>query len=90
MKQSPEEKRRDIELIATLANFEHGQALLRATQAEVDEVREEIEINPVIGCEDVKRDIKYRLGFIAGLNRTISRPTEAQNLLDHLSKGGAR
>ena len=82
------EARRDAELIASFPQFEYGQALLRVTQAEIDMLREDIELNPVIGCENVKQDARYKLGVIAGLRKTISRPTEAQNLLDRSSQGG--
>ena len=79
-----EEIRREHELLADLGKFEHGQALLSATKRELDRVRRELELRPVIDNSDLKRDFRFQLGLIEGLQRTLRRPDEAQRLI----KGG--
>ena len=81
MKITQEELARETELLATLETFEHGQALLRATERDLNKERERLEMHPRVDNEDLKRDFRFKLGLIEGLKRTMRRPGEARILL---------
>jgi hypothetical protein len=81
-----EELARETELIAELEKYEHGQALLRSVERELDKVRKDLEMHPRVDNENLKRDFRFKLGLIEGLKRTLRRPAEARILLGQ--KGG--
>lgn len=81
-----QEQRYEIEMISQVADFEYGQALIRVLQAEIDQLREELELNPIFDAKDIRRDVRYKLGYIAALRKTIRRPQEAHELLAKLQR----
>lgn len=61
-----------------------SKALLSAAQKRIDEIRDEIEDRPQRNESDLKKDVVYKLGFIAGLKWVRRLPSEAKAYQQHL------
>lgn len=71
--------------IHELADAEHvvaARAMLKAGERRLEEERKMAEERPERNLEDLKRDLVYRIGFIAGLKWMLSLPQEARKLLE--------
>lgn len=79
---------REAILISQIQGLEHGAALLQKAERRLIKERELIEEQPKINCEDIKQDIKYKLGIIDALKWVIALPQEARDILTRLEGGG--
>jgi len=59
-------------------------AMLNGVEIKRDEVRRDSETRPQICNDDFRKDIRWKLGFVAALNWVLDLPGEAQKYLDHL------
>lgn len=75
----------EAEMLLQLPKFEYGQVMIRVCDRKLQETRKNMEDHPITDCEDIRRDVKYILGFMAALNWMISRPQEAQRQLELMS-----
>ena len=77
---------REAILISQVKGLEHGEALFQKAERRLIEEREMAEDQPKINCEDIKQDIRYKLGSINTLKWVLNLPEEARNILIQLEK----
>ena len=77
------EDNRDFQNLITAREFPGGKVLLEVTEKLRDEERGEIEDKPVLDSEDVRKDVRFKLGKVAMANLILGLPDEA---FKHISK----
>jgi len=61
-----------------------GRALLKAAELKRDEKRSQNERSPQLCDEDIRKDIRYNLGFVAALNWIMELPQQAKIYISKL------
>lgn len=74
----------EIHALSRIKETGHGRAYLAAIMKRINEERERIESCPTRDDRDLKRDIAYQLGFIAGLRWASRLPEEAEALIKRI------
>ena len=73
-------------MISQIPKLEHGKVLLGRIERELEREREDLETQPQVNNENMKRDFRFKLGRIDALKWVRSRPDEAQDLLNLLDR----
>lgn len=63
-----------------------AKAILEAALIKRDEIRKEYEENP-LRSDQIKKDLNFKLGMVAGLNWMLELPEKARQWRDHLPDG---
>ena len=77
---------RDLRVLADGKGTEAGMALLTASERMRDFVRDDNERRPRTS-DDISEDIRYRLGFVAGLNWVLGLSERARDRINKAAKG---
>jgi hypothetical protein len=67
-------------LLANMENLALGRVILRLVEARSDELMREIKTRAKLGTEDVRADVRHKLGEIAGIEHLLARVEEAKEL----------
>ena len=78
------EESRDFQHLQTARQFPGGRVLLEVIEKLRDEERGEIEEKPMIDTEDVRKDVRFKLGKVAMANLILGLPDEAFKYLSKL------
>lgn len=71
-----------VQALARANESEPGEAERRMNEAEIEEAEQDLRERPHVVVEgDIKRDWRYRMGFIAGLRRRDARIAWARETL---------
>jgi len=74
----------DFNAVASAYEIRAAKSLLKAAEIRRNKERDNIELNPKRDDENLKNDIVYKLGLIAGLNFIIDLPREAKKHIHNL------
>ena len=69
--------------LAGARDLHAAKVLLRVMEARADAVLGEIRQSARIGCEDVRMDVRYKLGYEAALRWAGGLPDEVRELVEH-------
>jgi hypothetical protein len=73
-----------FQLVANARQVMAARVILEAAEIKRDEIRTSKEKNPKICPEDLRKDIVFLTGFVAGLNWAIDLPEEAHKIIAKL------
>ena len=68
-----------LRLLNELPITEHGRIFLEAVRDRCEEDDRDMRENPHFDNENIKRDLRYRLGWVAALKWILAVPEEAAN-----------
>jgi len=75
----------EAELIHDIDRLQHTQALFNVINRQLERLRVDVEDNPHIDDENIKRDFRFKLGMVKALRWVLSRPEEARDTLTNSS-----
>ena len=61
-----------------------SRGILSATRLRLDEERDTIERAPILEDGDIRKDLRYRLGFVAALKWVLDLPVESRKLIQSM------
>jgi hypothetical protein len=78
------EDSRDFHHLVNAKDYPGGRVLLEVIEKLRDDERGELEKKPVIDSEDIRKDVRYKLGRIQMCNLILGLPEEAFQHIDKL------